>query len=328
MRTIKKFTMFTLLFSTSIFANNLSVGNVQLLGQDATNNFTFVQFDVSWENSWRTSTTDPYNYDAIWVFVKYRVEGEAEWKHATLNTSGYTPPTGSAIDVPSDGKGAFIYRDGNGTGTFSLSAVQLRWNYGVDGITDDNANVTVKVFAIEMVYIPTGSFHVGDGTSTDIAGHLHRADSTSVPFEITSEFSTYTLGGTSSSNIGNNNNEGLNIDYPDDFDNSPTTKLLPLLYPKGYDAFYMMKYEITQGQYVDFLNCLTRNQQDYRTETLLSIIPVTNRYVMTHENGSITMSARNSIRCDADILSSGPVMFYCDYNGDETPGDGKDLACN
>jgi len=194
-----------------------------------------------------------------------------------MQSGFYTPPTGSAIDVPSDGKGAFIYRDGNGTGTFSLSAVQLRWNYGVDGITDDNANVTVKVFAIEMVYIPQGSFYVGDGNTNvnildplSVHGHLHRADDTSVPFEITSESSTYTLGGTSPSNIGNNNNDGLISPWLDDFDNS-TPQLLPSLYPKGHNDFYMMKYEITQGQYVDFLNCLTRTQQNNRTATVVWI---------------------------------------------------------
>jgi len=32
---------------------------------------------------------------------------------------------------------------------------------------------------------------------------------------------------------------------------------IPADFPSGYDAFYLMKYEVTQGQYVDFLNTLS-----------------------------------------------------------------------
>ncbi len=35
---------------------------------------------------------------------------------------------------------------------------------------------------------------------------------------------------------------------------------LPAAYPKGYDEVYCMKYEISQGQYVDFVNLLTSDQ--------------------------------------------------------------------
>ena len=31
---------------------------------------------------------------------------------------------------------------------------------------------------------------------------------------------------------------------------------IPAAFPKGYNAFYVMKYEISQGQYTDFLNFL------------------------------------------------------------------------
>jgi formylglycine-generating enzyme required for sulfatase activity len=39
---------------------------------------------------------------------------------------------------------------------------------------------------------------------------------------------------------------------------------IPAEYPKGYNAFYIMKYEITQGQYTEFLNMLTANQYPQR----------------------------------------------------------------
>ena len=44
-------------------ANNIAVSNGNLIGQNATSHYTMVQFDISWENSWRTSSA-PNNWDA------------------------------------------------------------------------------------------------------------------------------------------------------------------------------------------------------------------------------------------------------------------------
>lgn len=48
-----------------------------------------------------------------------------------------------------------------------------------------------------------------------------------------------------------NNSSNIGDDYDD-----ATTQLLPTAFPKGYAAFYIMKYEISQQQYADFLNKL------------------------------------------------------------------------
>jgi len=64
---------------------------------------------------------------------------------------------------------------------------------------------------------------------------------------------------------------------------------IPVSFPKGYSDFYCMKYQLTQGQYVDFLNCLPRAAQDLRTNTDLSGSSITNRYVMTNTS-SMTYS--------------------------------------
>ena len=84
-----------LLFLQSAFANNVQVSNVTLTGQNAGSQFTLVQFDITWENSWR----DQINEDAAWVFIKYSTNG-GPWQHATLATSGHTPPSGSFINSP------------------------------------------------------------------------------------------------------------------------------------------------------------------------------------------------------------------------------------
>lgn len=92
----------------------------------------------------------------------------------------------------------------------------------------------------------------------------------------------------------------------------------------------MMKYELTQQQWVDFLNTLHRFQQDSRTATNLSIgqTSVSNRYVMSN---SSARSFRNGIRCDASVDSYYEIDFYCDYNGNGVGGeasDGQWIACN
>jgi hypothetical protein len=46
-----------------------------------------VQFKLNWQNSLRTSNA-PFNWDATWVFIKYKVGVNGEWKHASECTSG------------------------------------------------------------------------------------------------------------------------------------------------------------------------------------------------------------------------------------------------
>jgi formylglycine-generating enzyme required for sulfatase activity len=90
-----------------------------------------------------------------------------------------------------------------------------------------------------------------------------------------------------------------------------------------------MRYEISQEQYKDFLNCLNRTQQNYRTGTNISFGGFSNHYVMS--NNAI-VSIRNGITC----LGTGhgtvdPITFYCDYNGNrvfDEPSDGQNIACN
>lgn len=229
------------------WANNISVTNVSLTGQNVTAgannaaNFTLIQCSVSWENSLRTSF-GPGNWDAAWVFAKFRVNG-GNWQHVRLNNTGHTIPTGSTVDVglmtpgsafnatTNPGMGVFVYRNSTGTGTFAANNMQLRWNYGSQGVADNSA-VEVQVYAIEMVYIPQAAFNVGGGLGTlaFTSTTINTAVATTVPS------GTGTLGGAAGG--------------------FPTGQTAPALatWPNGFGASYCMKYEISQQQYVDFLN--------------------------------------------------------------------------
>ncbi|MEP6749386.1 MAG: SUMF1/EgtB/PvdO family nonheme iron enzyme [Bacteroidota bacterium] len=243
-------------------ANNITTANVKLTGQNTGAHTTQVQFDLSWENSWRTSS-GPANWDAAWVFVKYRVNN-GPWKHASINATGNVAPAGSVIDIglltpgtafnasTNPGLGAFIYRGANGSGTFTVTAAQLQWNYGATGVSDNDL-VDVQVFGIEQVYVPTGSFYLGSGAGTSPGaefGSFYKYPTDTDPFQITSE-AQITVGATAG-----------NLFY---YNSSPGTVgdalgPVPATFPKGFRAFYCMKYELSQQGFVDFLNNLPYGQ--------------------------------------------------------------------
>lgn len=243
------------------------------------------------------------NWDAAWVFAKFRMPGGV-WRHASLSplAADHAKPAGAALDVGLDdnpapdgasakrGLGVFVYRDSVGAGTNIWKAVSLRWLHGADGVSDPAA-AEIRVFGIKMVYVPKGAFWAGDGAvpdpeakflpdptgpgvggehwplrgggawrTWDICAQFQAGD-TSDPLRIASE-DALTLGGTSVSNLGNHNSRGLQLG--EDF-SSWVTQPLPSRFPKGVAAFYCMRTELTEGQYVDFLNTLTYEQQKAHT---------------------------------------------------------------
>lgn len=248
---MKKIIFILLLFIVSnVHANNILVSNATLTGQNTSSQYTNVQFDLSWENSWRYNA-GPKNWDAAWIFVKYQVFGQS-WKHATLSNVNtdhtVTNDNGvqASISPTSDGKGVFAYRTNsitNGTlGNINWTGVQLRWKYGTDTVLN-TAQVTIKVFAIEMVNIPTGPFFIGDGT---VGGNQFR-DGIGYPFQISSE-SSFVFQNTSSSSTTQPSDPIRTNGYT-----------LSSVFPKGYQEFYVMKYEISQFQYMEFFNTLPNN---------------------------------------------------------------------
>ncbi|HMQ05913.1 MAG TPA: SUMF1/EgtB/PvdO family nonheme iron enzyme [Saprospiraceae bacterium] len=328
-----------ILISGVLYANSITVSNVSRGLQNTTEQYVMVQFDLSWENSWRTSS-GPANWDAAWVFIKYRVAG-GEWQHAWLNGSGHTAPSGSTIDVglrtpgsgfhamTNPGLGVFIYRSANGTGTFTAEDVHLRWNYGDNGVADSD-NVEVKVFAIEMVYVPEGNFQVGSGGQN--IGEFRPANVTAISgtvatFEITSTPPVIQGNNATSSTSNLSARSGNNLDLGTGIG----TATLASGFPTGYGAFYGMKYEISQGQYRDFLNTLTRNQQ----ETRFASITVGN--YMHSLTGQTTPMYRNGVRLVSDPGGISPRVYACDLNPSVSPytdsdvnqsDDGEWIACN
>ncbi len=237
-------------------ANNIAVSNTTLTGRNTSAgvnnaaNYSMIQFDLSWSNSWRSGTTN--NWDAAWVFVKFRlgaadylstagatnsgttitvnttnglrvgmpvfvnsgtgafasgtvitainsattftvsaslttslsssavVRAERIWEHCWLNNTGHNKGSiGSSGSLQvglqdetvafnantNPALGAYFYRSANGAGTFASTGAQLQWNYGANGIKDNDI-VDIQVFATEMVNVPTATYNI------DTAQHL------------------------------------------------------------------------------------------------------------------------------------------------------------
>ena len=232
-----------------------------------------VTFDLAWDWSWRAAREvapaqhggpDPLklaSWDAAWVFAKFRQAGASIWSHATVSatTADHAAPPGATLAVgrSDDGRrgfGVFVYRSAPGSGPIDWKGVTLRWQHGADGVVD-SGKVELKVLGLEVVYVPGGAFWVGDGATQPVQAQFSVAGGTT-PFRIASE-AALTLGGRDPKNLGNR--DALGMFRAEDF--GEVTRLLPAAFPKGYAPFYCMKRQITQGQYVAFLNLLTPAQQ-------------------------------------------------------------------
>jgi len=279
---MKKIAILLLFVGQIIWANNLTITNL------VKTNDSQIAFDVSWDNSWRISE---YR-DAVWLFVKYR-NSSGQWQHLTITSVSTTDFDGF---MPIDNTGLMIQRLSSNTGLGTVSGtVYINFDDSLIGPLPD-----FKVFGIEMVRVNEGAFYVGDGESNF---SFYQGDDDTIPYYI-ADSNQITVGNTSS-----------------DIGASGLTNNIPATYPTGFDEFYMMKYEISQEQYVEFLNTLTAAQQQARTETDLTAVTVSNRFVMS---GGSSPTARNGIACDANATNTSPITFYSDLNNNSTPNEGND----
>jgi len=85
------------LFSLESSANNISVSSVSLTARNKSADYVQVQFNLSWNNSFRVNKSTSI-WDAAWVFIKYKVGLNGEWKHASISTTGgHSIPLGAGL---------------------------------------------------------------------------------------------------------------------------------------------------------------------------------------------------------------------------------------
>jgi formylglycine-generating enzyme required for sulfatase activity len=252
------------------FANDIQITNLTVHPHSGGNGE--VEFDITWSNSWRvTPPLEPYNWDAAWVFCKIRRNG-GDWTHLKLSTTGHTiPSTPQAITTAigladptiahnastNPAVGIFMYRTNDGFGTFTANDVRLRWSYADNGASSGDV-IEIRPVAVEMVYIPEGAFYAGDNATSFAA--FKEGSSDNDPWYISSENAI------SVTNAASNGYYYVTDALLND-DAGGASFTIVGAFPKGYGAFYMMKGEISQGQYVAFFNTLTGTQKSERDIT-------------------------------------------------------------
>ncbi len=246
---------------SDVLIDNASLQMPELDAQPAS-----IVFDISWPNSFR----DDLNWDAVWVFVKFRESGQP-WRHALLATEATAHRVGNnngvlaSLAPTDDGLGVLLHRAEDGVSSIDWDEVTLSWDLNANGVARDST-VLFEIIALEMVYVPEGPYLLGDGTAVGalLAAQFERGTSGS-PYEVTGE-GEIALGGGGAQSLGNQDRRTASEtpqQFRDDFSNS-TRQTLPAAFPKGFGGFYVMKGELTQGDYARFLDLLDVSQQGTR----------------------------------------------------------------
>ncbi|MDR1153109.1 MAG: SUMF1/EgtB/PvdO family nonheme iron enzyme [Bacteroidales bacterium] len=296
----KKYLLCTALL-LAVFSVKVFPSGIQVLNTEVTTNSdkksAQVKFSLTWDHSWRLDD-GPKNWDAAWVFIKYRTLPGDNWNHAYISTTAasHKLPTNASLSLGNStavvgganttvSVGAFIFRKAAGNGAVSFTDIELNWDFTKNGLTGGE-QVEVCVLATEMVYIPQGPYYLGDYTSIGRFTRNRSSNSAALGGEAVIQIATanpthagyfsnyWSIYGSNSSayttartGLVNNCISSVSAPVPDDANagnrvsgaNNPTpwtsfASVINTNFPRGFSAFYCMKYEVTQGEYVQFLN--------------------------------------------------------------------------
>ncbi len=278
----------------TLMANNVKIENATVSGSQVT-------FNLSWDNSWNsTNNVDlnyPNNWDAVWVFVKAQSSSTNLWYQQNLAASGHSTSPGTdgaalTIETQSDNVGVFIRRTSAGHGNISNAFVTLQL-----GTLPPGTTFNVKVFGIEMVHIPAGSFYLSDGVAT--TANYPRFNNVTVDDAVqnTTGFAAAAL-----------------------FAGSPA---LGTAWPTGYNSFYAQKYETTNEQMADFYNTLTYDQQAlYFTNAPNS---AAGTIIKASPGGGYTLQNYLQIQTPG-VNNTTPAVIGCDFNNNDVFNEAADGA--
>lgn len=202
-------------FAAQSPANHLAISGVTLSGATSTGTVN-INFTIA-ENNVATGVSPgggAYN-TADWVFVKFSTMSGADGSWNHATLTGGSAGADATLTAASDNKGVFLNH--TASSAYWTASPAVNWNFGADNVI--LAKVRVKVFAVSMVRVPLGSF-------------------------------IYNAGGAGGSNF-NNYGGGSPVSVANA---SQLPAGAPALWPNGFNSFYIGRYEITQGQYADFLN--------------------------------------------------------------------------
>lgn len=299
--------IFSCLLSISGWSNNVCIYR-ELQITEVKSGIVTLEFGLSWDNSWR----DDFNWDAIWVFFKYKevsAERETNWEPVYLENNEYiTDNNYVCLPGMTDGNvvGVYIFRKNISQGHSQLLC-RLKWRLpsAYSDYTKEDFEEGRMIFfiqGIEMVFLPYKTYSLGDGISRN---SFCKAEHKSV--------------------IIDGEQEQTVSFWVDDLEESRNVSL-GLNFPKGYRGIYMMKYELSQEQYVNFLNTLKRSEQEQLLPFLRGLSE--GDYLFgTHS----TVSYRNGIILARKPSNDKPIRFVNNFKSDNVYGeidDGQTIACN
>lgn len=231
------------------------------------NHKTAIQFDISWPDSWRLPTGfSSGNWDAVWVFIKlcapnrmasfpdYRpgAWGPAHFSTGAADTVG---PQNAVILPSEDGLGFFVHRREPGMGRAIFRDVEVAFADNTAAFIAEAEELEVTIMGIRMVYIPAGPFWIGDpvgsGGPMNCFYSPQRADENNQCFQITSEDPIEVAP------------EGQ-LYYRTQGYGGDQKGPIPAAYPKGHQAFYVMREHVTQHHYSRFINLLPSSAKTIR----------------------------------------------------------------
>jgi formylglycine-generating enzyme required for sulfatase activity len=346
-------TLSLMVFSAKVFGSGIQVLNTTVT-TNTDKKSAQVKFTLTWDHSWRLAD-GPKNWDAAWVFIKYRTLPGDNWRHAYISTTvaSHKMPGNAAFKVGSSiavvggtnatvGVGAFIHRKEAGNGTVSFTDIELNWNFVQNGLTGGE-QVEVCVLATEMVYVPQGPFTIGDYTSAGRfrtnpsnpgTGAAPRAEglitignatyndyfSNYAKYSDNNHYShqnplnalaaTFASVSTPAPVPDDQNPSNRNAAYRNTTNDYAFAALINTNFPRGYNEFYCMKYEITQGEYVQFLNknlVTVKNNGTY----YLTPAPTTGRFAIVKKAG--TGSA--NVPAEFELSNASAAYLPCNYLG-------------
>jgi formylglycine-generating enzyme required for sulfatase activity len=292
--------LFFFALASRVDANNVIIRSLETLKGDS------LRVSFSWENAWNhPRDKQPSNHDAVWLFFKYRLPNSERFYHLVLapEASGYTHAPNVIVKPERRGMGLLVCAPLGFSGDISSSWLA----FALPSFLKET-DFEIEAHAIEMVYISQEPFYLGDGASKNSFCNFERK-----PFWVNEEFQTIAVGNTPGA-----------LQSLGDF---PPVQSIPGTYPKGVGSFYVMKYEISQAQYVAFLNSLSVQQQQRRAGVAPNSAPGVFAFNLRPES-----SFRNAIRIIKPAIPPNiPATWGCDFNLNLIPNeadDGANRACN
>ncbi|MEO1448438.1 MAG: SUMF1/EgtB/PvdO family nonheme iron enzyme [Bacteroidota bacterium] len=284
--------IFSFLMPGFLMGSNVALRDAKLLTENQ------LQVSLRWEQSW--SLADG-RHDAIWLFAKYRPDANSPWQHLKLSSDSlsHVADIETLIQPVADEMGVMIRPSQTGSGLIDWQTLTLELAQALPLGTVDLA-----VYAIEMAYVVEGPYWLGDSTS------FHH-------FRDSEDDGAYWVA-----------NEGTipEVDWSTG-DEATIAGDMPAVYPKGTEGFYLMKYELSQAQYRDFLNSLSYVQQLSRFEQIPYAAPGTQAMVPA----GLPLSRNGIVIEQSGAMPNIPAVVACDVNAQDGlngPADGQTRACN